>query len=151
MRTPEGELMGEHQGLMFYTLGQRQGLGIGGVKDGNAKPWYSLAKDLENNILIVGQGGQHPLLFTNSLAATDINWINGAPTAGTAFKCYAKTRYRQADQLCWVTPDNEDGCEMLFAEPQRAVTPGQSVVFYQGDYCLGGGTIERTWNAEIEA
>ncbi len=151
MRTPEGELMGEHQGLMFYTLGQRQGLGIGGVKDGNAKPWYSLAKDLENNILIVGQGGQHPLLFTNSLAATDINWINGAPIAGTAFECYAKTRYRQPDQLCWVTPDNEDGCKVLFAEPQRAVTPGQSVVFYQGDYCLGGGTIERTWNSEIEA
>ena len=155
MRTPEGELMGEHQGLMFYTLGQRQGLGIGGVKDGNAEPWYSLAKDLENNILIVGQGSQHPLLFTNNLAAADINWINGVPGSDAAydapFECYAKSRYRQPDQLCWVTPNDNGGCEVLFAEPQRAVTPGQSVVFYLGDECLGGGTIERTWNSIKEA
>lgn len=157
MRTPEGELMGEHQGLMFYTLGQRQGLGIGGVKDGNAEPWYSLAKDLENNILIVGQGSQHPLLFTNNLAAADINWINGVPAPSIAanvngaFECYAKSRYRQPDQLCWVTPNDNGGCDVLFAEPQRAVTPGQSVVFYLGDECLGGGTIERTWNSDKEA
>ena len=147
--------MGEHQGLMFYTLGQRQGLGIGGVKDGNAEPWYSLAKDLENNILIVGQGSQHPLLFTNNLAAADINWINGVPGSDAAydapFECYAKSRYRQPDQLCWVTPNDNGGCEVLFAEPQRAVTPGQSVVFYLGDECLGGGTIERTWNSNKEA
>ena len=148
MRTPEGILMGEHQGLMFYTLGQRQGLGIGGVKDGNAKPWYSLAKDLKNNVLIVGQGSQHPLLFTDSLAAGDINWINVAPPVGVVRHCYAKTRYRQPDQTCSVTPTTGGGCEVRFSEPQRAVTPGQSVVFYDGDQCLGGGTIERTWNSD---
>ena len=151
MRTPEGNLMGEHQGLMFYTLGQRQGLGIGGVRDGNAEPWYSLAKDLENNVLIVGQGSQHPLLFSDSLAAADINWINVAPLVGVARQCYAKTRYRQPDQACSVTPTTGGGCEVRFSEAQRAVTPGQSVVFYDGDQCLGGGTIERTWNSVTAA
>ena len=139
--------MGEHQGLMFYTLGQRRGLGIGGVKDGNAEPWYSLAKDLKNNVLIVGQGSQHPLLFTDSLAAGDINWINVAPPVGVVRHCYAKTRYRQPDQACSVTPTTGGDCEVRFREPQRAVTPGQSVVFYDGDQCLGGGTRERTWNS----
>lgn len=147
MRTPEGNLMGEHQGLMFYTLGQRQGLGIGGVRNGNSEPWYSLAKDLENNVLIVGQGSQHPLLFTDSLAAADINWINVAPPVGVARHCYAKTRYRQPDQACSVTPGIDGGCEVHFSDTQRAVTPGQSVVFYDGDQCLGGGIIERTWNS----
>jgi tRNA-specific 2-thiouridylase len=149
MRTPEGVLMGEHQGLMFYTLGQRQGLGIGGVKDSSDEPWFTLAKDLENNILIVGQGTNHSLLFTNHLAAADINWINGLPEA--PFECHAKTRYRQPDQLCWVTPTAGGNCNVVFDKPQRAVTPGQSVVFYLDDLCLGGGTIERTWNAEAAA
>ena len=146
MRTPEGLLMGEHQGLMFYTLGQRQGLGIGGVKGSSDEPWFTLDKDLDNNILIVGQGINHPLLFTNQLAATDINWINGQPES--PLQCSAKTRYRQPDQLCWVSPTADGGCEVVVDQPQRAVTPGQSVVFYQDDLCLGGGTIERAWNAE---
>jgi len=137
--------MGEHQGLMFYTLGQRQGLGIGGVKDSSDEPWFTLDKDLDNNILIVGQGTNHPLLFTNHLAAADINWINGRPE--TPLQCCAKTRYRQPDQQCWVTPAANGGCEVAFDQPQRAVTPGQSVVFYQNDLCLGGGTIETTWNS----
>lgn len=145
MRTPEGALMGEHQGLMFYTLGQRQGLGIGGVKDSSEEPWYSLDKDLDNNTLIVGQGSQHPLLFTDSLAASDINWINGAPEQ--SFQCWAKTRYRQPDQHCWVSRIDNGSCEVRFEQPQRAVTPGQSVVFYLDDLCLGGGTIESTWNS----
>ena len=145
MRTPEGVLMGKHQGLMFYTLGQRQGLGIGGVKDSTDEPWFTLDKDLERNILIVGQGTDHPLLFTNHLAAVDINWINGRPDA--PFECYAKTRYRQPDQLCWVTPTEDDGCHIVFDQPQRAVTPGQSVVLYSDDHCLGGGVIQRAWNA----
>ncbi|MBT5578613.1 MAG: tRNA 2-thiouridine(34) synthase MnmA [Porticoccaceae bacterium] len=143
MRTPEGELMGEHQGLMFYTLGQRQGLGIGGVKDTGHEPWYCLGKDLQNNRLIVGQGVNHPLLFTNQLAATDINWINGVPDGPQ--QCSAKTRYRQPDQTCWVIPNSDGGCEVIFDQPQRAVTPGQSVVFYLDDLCLGGGTIDRAW------
>jgi tRNA-uridine 2-sulfurtransferase len=95
--------------------------------------------------LVVGQGGQHPLLFTDKLKAEGLNWINGTPTE--PFSCVAKTRYRQPDQECLVTP-TESGCEVSFVNPQRAVTPGQSVVFYQDDHCLGGGTIESTWNAE---
>jgi tRNA-specific 2-thiouridylase len=145
MRTPEGLLMGEHQGLMFYTLGQRQGLGIGGVKDSSEEPWYTLDKDLNNNTLIVGQGSQHQLLFTDSLAASEINWINGAPEQ--PFQCWAKTRYRQPDQQCRVSKIENGSCQVSFDQPQRAVTPGQSVVFYLDDHCLGGGTIEFTWNS----
>lgn len=146
MRTPEGKLMGEHHGLMFYTLGQRQGLGIGGVKEGNEEPWYTLDKDLDNNVLIVGQGAQHSLLFTDTLSATEINWINGLP-GKHSFHCTAKTRYRQPDQACRVEITNNH-CNVHFQQPQRAVTPGQSVVFYQGEICLGGGVIERAWKEE---
>lgn len=145
MMTPEGEFMGEHQGLMFYTLGQRQGLGIGGVKGAGEEPWYSLEKDLDNNILIVGQGTNHPLLFTDNLSACEMHWINGLPSVGTSFDCHAKTRYRQPDQPCTVNVLNENECEVNFKTPQRAVTPGQSVVFYQGDRCLGGGIIRNAW------
>ena len=144
MVTPDGDLIGQHQGLMFYTIGQRQGLGIGGVKNSSDEPWYTLHKDLVHNRLVVGQGGQHPLLFTDQLRAEGLNWINGAPSS--AFVCMAKTRYRQPDQPCLVTP-TATGCEVLFEQPQRAVTPGQSVVFYQRDRCLGGGTIDATWNS----
>ena len=146
METPEGVTMGEHQGLMFYTIGQRQGLGIGGVKDSGDAPWYTLNKDLDRNVLIVGQGSEHPLLFTDHLAASGINWINGQPSAAEPLHCMAKTRYRQPDQGCSVQVDTQGSCVVSFNEPQRAVTPGQSVVFYQGDCCLGGGVIERTWN-----
>jgi tRNA-specific 2-thiouridylase len=146
METPEGVTMGEHQGLMFYTIGQRQGLGIGGVKDSGDAPWYTLDKDLDRNVLIVGQGSEHPLLFTDHLAASGINWINGQPSAAEPLHCMAKTRYRQPDQGCSVQVDTQGSCVVSFNEPQRAVTPGQSVVFYQGDCCLGGGVIERTWN-----
>jgi len=146
METPEGMAMGEHQGLMFYTIGQRQGLGIGGVKDSGDAPWYTLDKDLDRNVLIVGQGSEHPLLFTNHLAASGINWINGQPSLSEPLLCMAKTRYRQPDQACSVEIDAQGGCVVCFDEPQRAVTPGQSVVFYQDDCCLGGGVIERTWN-----
>ena len=146
METPEGVTMGEHQGLMFYTIGQRQGLGIGGVKDSGDAPWYTLDKDLDRNVLIVGQGSEHPLLFNDHLAASGINWINGQPSAAEPLHCMAKTRYRQPDQGCSVQVDTQGSCVVSFNEPQRAVTPGQSVVFYQGDCCLGGGVIERTWN-----
>ena len=146
METPEGVTMGEHQGLMFYTIGQRQGLGIGGVKDSGDAPWYTLGKDLDRNVLIVGQGSEHPLLFNDHLAASGINWINGQPSAAEPLHCMAKTRYRQPDQGCSVQVDTQGSCVVSFNEPQRAVTPGQSVVFYQGDCCLGGGVIERTWN-----
>ncbi len=144
MQTPEGCVVGEHQGLMYYTLGQRQGLGIGGKANSGSEPWYSLDKDTQNNRLIVGQGAQHPLLFSDRLSAEQVHWINGPPQA-QRFDCYAKNRYRQADQLCSVTIANDDTCEVAFAEPQRAVTPGQSVVFYAGEHCLGGAVISRAW------
>ena len=150
IETPEGIALGEHQGLMFYTLGQRQGLGIGGVKGSGDEPWYTLSKDLERNVLVVGQGGQHPLLFTNQLSATDVNWINplNLPLNQTSMRCMAKTRYRQPDQDCTVEFDNENDIQVTFDQPQRAVTPGQSVVFYNHDNCLGGGVIDSTWNTD---
>ena len=146
MVTPEGVEMGEHQGLMFYTIGQRQGLGIGGVQGGNDEPWYTLQKDLKRNILVVGQGSQHPLLFTDHLEVSQINWVCERPFNDTPLTISAKTRYRQDDQSCTLTcADNGRGI-VKFVDPQRAVTPGQSVVFYQGDHCLGGGVIDQTWN-----
>ena len=148
MMTPEGEFMGEHQGLMFYTLGQRQGLGIGGVKNAGNEPWYSLGKDLQNNTLIVGQGANHPLLFTDNLSASSMHGINGLPNIGSSINCHAKTRYRQPDQPCQVNILSEDECQVNFIKSQRAVTPGQSIVFYQGDQCLGGGIIDQAWKNE---
>lgn len=140
MRTPEGELIGQHDGLMYYTLGQRQGLGIGGLKEGSGDPWYVVAKDLDNNILIVAQGHNHPLLFSNQLSANQLNWIAETPQE-TPLRCMAKTRYRQTDQACTISRLEDDNCDVVFDEPQRAITPGQSVVFYQDDECLGGGVI----------
>ncbi len=145
MRTPEGQRIGTHQGLMYYTLGQRQGLGIGGVKDSPDEPWYVLEKNLEENILIVGQGHDHPLMLHNTLTAGQLDWCNNKSLTG-AIHCTAKTRYRQADQACHLEPIGEGRCQAVFAEPQRAITPGQSVVFYQGEICLGGGIIESRAN-----
>jgi tRNA-specific 2-thiouridylase len=147
METPDGIAMGDHHGLMFYTLGQRQGLGIGGVKDSGDEPWYALDKDLQRNVLIVGQGSQHPLLFSDHLEVPEINWINSKPSSNQPIHCKAKIRYRQADQSCVVIPNDTGMCEITFETPQRAITPGQSVVLYDGDLCLGGGVISRGWNA----
>jgi tRNA-specific 2-thiouridylase len=143
MRTPQGERIGRHEGLMYYTLGQRQGLGIGGRQDSNGQPWFVVGKDLPSNTLIVAQGHDHPLLFSRGLTARSLNWICHAPPA-LPFSCYAKTRYRQADQACQIIRLESGVCEVVFAQPQRAVTPGQSVVFYQGEECLGGGIIDST-------
>lgn len=145
MKTPEGMLIGKHQGLMYYTLGQRQGLGIGGVKDAPDEPWYVLDKDLTNNILIVGQGHDHPIMLHNTLEASQLDWCSNQPLT-EAIACNAKTRYRQTDQACHLEPIGKDRCRAIFVEPQRAITPGQSVVFYQGDVCLGGGIIESRSN-----
>ena len=139
MVTPEGERVGEHQGLMFYTIGQRQGLGIGGRRDGAGEPWYVAGKDLEANTLTVVQGHDHGLLLKRRLAAADASWISGdAPQAG-AFA--AKTRYRQADSACELVPSGDASFELEFPAPQWAVTPGQSAVLYRGELCLGGGII----------
>jgi tRNA-specific 2-thiouridylase len=138
--TDEGKVIGEHLGLMYYTLGQRQGIGIGGVKNSAEAPWFVVAKDLETKRLIIGQGHEHPLLMSRSLFTQKIDWVAGhAPE--TSFRCTAKTRYRQPDQACLVSVEG-DGLRVSFDQPQRAVTPGQSVVFYIDDVCLGGGVIE---------
>jgi len=142
IQTPAGETVGRHDGLMYYTLGQRQGLGIGGLKDFDNQPWYVADKDLENNILIVVQGHEHPLLHSHWLDAINLHWVSGhAPQA--PFYCTAKTRYRQQDAACTIESIEHDHCHVVFDQPQWAVTPGQSVVFYQDEKCLGGGIIQQ--------
>ena len=142
IRTPEGRVIGEHVGLAFYTIGQRKGIGIGGVKGGGAdgEAWYVAGKDLAKNELIVVRGHEHALLKSSRLRAADLSWISGsAPDAGAAYA--AKTRYRQADAACRIAL-GEDSCELRFEQPQWAVAPGQSAVLYQGEVCLGGGVIQ---------
>ncbi|HEX4045806.1 MAG TPA: tRNA 2-thiouridine(34) synthase MnmA [Gammaproteobacteria bacterium] len=142
IETPEGEILGQHDGLMFYTIGQRQGLHIGGKKGKAEQPWYVAAKDLPRNALIVVQGDQHPALFQQTLQATALHWINSPPTL--PLQTAAKIRYRQADQPCMIEslePLDEQRYCVHFEQPQRAITPGQSIVFYQDDICLGGGII----------
>jgi tRNA-specific 2-thiouridylase len=138
----DGEVLGRHQGLMYHTIGQRQGLGIGGLANHSEAPWYVVRKDLQNNVLLVAQGNDHPALFSSTLYSADVLWISGqVPQMPLA--CAAKVRYRQPDQDCTVSVC-DGGLRVDFAEAQRAVTPGQSVVFYRGEQCLGGGVIERT-------
>ncbi len=138
--TPEGEVIGKHQGLMYYTLGQRQGLGIGGMKTASEEPWFVIDKDLKTNQLIAAQGHNHPLLLKLQLKASQLHWVSGKPPSNT-LKCKAKIRYRQAEQSCQVSIKNNE-CVVCFDEKQRAITPGQSIVFYDGDTCLGGGIID---------
>ena len=143
MVTPEGETVGQHHGLAFYTLGQRQGLGIGGRQGASQEPWYVYGKDLDSNTLHVLQGHDHPLLHCVDVWIDDTNWISGhAPDE--PFAATAKTRYRQRDQPCQVTPLSDTTARLSFVIPQRAVTPGQSAVIYLGEECLGGGVITRT-------
>ncbi|CAG7655162.1 tRNA 2-thiouridine(34) synthase MnmA [Paenibacillus allorhizosphaerae] len=140
MRTLEGEVKGRHDGLMYYTLGQRQGLGIGG--SGTGEPWFVASKDLEKNILYVVQGEKHPALYSKGLLASDLNWIAGEPPK-EAVRCTAKFRYRQPDQGVSVQFGPDGRCEVTFDMPQKAITPGQSVVFYDGEVCLGGAVIDK--------
>jgi tRNA-specific 2-thiouridylase len=142
IETSDGKIIGTHDGLMFYTLGQRQGLKIGGTKGLPESPWYVVAKDLIRNVLVVVQGEDNPLLRAPSLIATQINWINGEP-ANLTTGLSAKTRYRQVDQACSISKLADDEYHIHFEVAQRAITPGQSVVFYQHDVCLGGGIIVR--------
>jgi len=142
MRTPGGEWVGEHQGLMYYTLGQRQGLHIGGIHDRPDLPWYVVAKDLADNALIVAQG-EHELLFSERLLAIDASWIGTVPQGlGDGLRCKAKVRYRQTDQDCLVTDLGGGRLEVCFEERQKAVAPGQFVVFYDESLCLGGAVID---------
>jgi tRNA-specific 2-thiouridylase len=155
IKDDRGRTIGQHVGLSFYTLGQRQGLGIGGLKAkgadlkaaqargqrgvGEHTPWYVARKDLENNTLWVVQGHDHPWLLSRALSAQDASWVAGvAPAAGPLA---AKTRYRQADAPCNLAPATQQDFQLTFSEPQWAVTPGQSAVLYDGEVCLGGGVI----------
>ena len=140
IRTPAGTVMGRHAGLMYYTIGQRQGLGIGGTRDGDGEPWFVSNKDVERNILTVVQGHDHPDLFKPSLTATDLTWVDGQiPRCNWVYG--AKIRYRQTDAPCSITYVDHSKCKIEFAQPQWAVAPGQSVVVYESKVCLGGGVI----------
>jgi tRNA-uridine 2-sulfurtransferase len=133
-------MVGNHEGLMYYTLGQREGLGIGGVRGAPEEPWYVAGKDMARNVLYVVQGHQHPALLKDRLAASQLSWISGA-APHTHWVYSAKTRYRQPDAACEVESVDADCCEIVFAAPQWAITPGQSVVVYESRVCLGGGVI----------
>jgi len=144
IRTADGETIGEHHGLMYYTLGQRQGLGVGGRQDSGDQPWYVAAKHLQENALIVVQG-EDPMLFSNALEASNASWIGEAPESLTKkqpLSCQVKIRYRQPDQMCTVTALPNRNLSVSFEEEQRAVAPGQYAVFYEGDRCLGGAVID---------
>ncbi|NMP26940.1 tRNA 2-thiouridine(34) synthase MnmA [Rahnella sp. SAP-1] len=142
IKSVDGQEMGQHQGLMYHTLGQRKGLGIGGQKDGGEDPWYVVDKDVANNILYVAQGHEHPRLMSVGLIAQQLDWVDRQPLT-EPLHCVVKTRYRQQDIPCLVTPLDDQRIEVRFESPVAAVTPGQSAVFYQGELCLGGGVIEQ--------
>jgi tRNA-specific 2-thiouridylase len=146
IKTDQGRKIGEHQGLSFYTLGQRQGLGIGGIKEkgvqrggGDHAPWFVARKDMATNTLWVVQGHDHPWLLSSDLQFEDASWTSS--TAPALKECFAKTRYRQADAACGFEPLADTAYALTFPEPQWAVTPGQSAVLYDGEVCLGGGVI----------
>ena len=141
IRTLDNKTIGQHDGLVFYTIGQRQGLGIGGHRGGSGEPWYVINKDMEHNILTVAQGVNHPALFSPGLRASQLHWISAAQPASPV-ECTARIRHQQPVQACTLDIINGQECMVSFTTPQRAVTPGQSVVFYQGEECLGGAIIE---------
>ena len=141
---PEGECIGSHDGLAYYTIGQRQGLGIGGRADGNGSPWYVCGKDLENNRLRVVQGREHPALRCRELTTGPAHWIAGFPPS-LPLGCRARIRYRQPDQPCTVVKAEGDGIRVCFEEAQWAAAPGQSIVLYRGEECLGGAEIEKSF------
>lgn len=141
IKTVDGQVIGRHDGLMYHTLGQRKGLGIGGVKGASENAWYVVEKDLVNNVLIVAQGQDNSALLSCGLIASQLHWVDRQPIR-EKLRCTVKTRYRQADILCEIQPLDDETIRVVFDEPQIAVTPGQSTVFYQGEVCLGGGIIE---------
>ena len=143
IETPDGALVGRHHGLAYYTIGQRQGLGIGGTKDGGDLPWFVAGKDRARNALVVVQGHDHPLLYRPNVDAREMHWIADVPPGDSVLsRLAAKTRYRMADATCRVLLDEHDGARAIFDAPQWAPTPGQYLVLYDGDVCLGGGVID---------
>lgn len=145
MQTLDGNTIGQHSGLMFYTIGQRQGLGIGGLQNASEEPWFVVEKDLQNNILYVAQGHDHPALFHTHCQIQNLHWINPQPV-DLPLMLSAKIRYRQQDQSCTIVQIHQDSATVAFDLPQRAITPGQALVFYHNEVCLGGGTIEKAFN-----
>ncbi len=143
MRSTDGQVIGTHPGVFFFTLGQREGLNIGGVRGRAAAPWYVVGKDVANNVLYVDQDTHGPWLQSTRLWSETAHWVAGAPPA-RQFECTAQTRYRQPDEACSVTVNDDGTLAVRFARAQRAVTPGQSLVLYDGEVCLGGAVIERT-------
>lgn len=141
IRTVDGKVVGRHDGLMYHTLGQRKGLGIGGVKGLSEEPFYVVEKDLINNVLVVAQGHDNSALLSTGLIASQLNWVDLQPIREN-LRCTVKTRYRQEDIPCEIQPIDDNTIRVMFDEPQIAVTPGQSAVFYLGEVCLGGGIIE---------
>jgi len=146
IKTTEGKIIGKHNGLMYYTMGQRKGLGIGGLKNAAEDAWFVVDKDLDNNILIVGQGHNHPRMLHNILECKQVDWVD-PDSISLPMNCTAKNRYRQPDQACIIEQIGTDHYKVSFVELQRAITPGQSVVFYQDEVCLGGGIIETMYNS----
>lgn len=145
METLDGEVVGKHDGLMYYTIGQRHGLGIGGA----GEPWFVIGKDLKRNVLYVGQSFHNEKLYSTSILATDISWVSNREKP-TRFECTAKFRYRQPDNNVTVELLEDNKANVIFHEPIRAVTPGQAVVFYQDDECLGGGTIDEIYKEDLK-
>ena len=143
IQTPDGKEVGQHHGLMYYTLGQREGLGIGGRQDSGDEPWYVADKNLHENVLVVVQG-EHPLLYSSALEASHASWI-GTPPA-SELHCMVKIRYRQPDQACDITLSSGGKLLVTFEEEQRAVAPGQFAVFYEGERCMGGAVIDRAFS-----
>lgn len=139
IKTLDGQTVGQHQGACYYTIGQRQGLGIGG----DGEPWYVVRKDVKNNLIYAVQGRNHPALFSNRLIAEDLHWVQGM-SPGAPLNCMAKTRYRQPDQQCQIAIVTEHRATVRFDTPQWGIAAGQSIVFYHNDTCIGGGIIRRT-------
>lgn len=142
IKSGSGQVLGQHDGLMFYTYGQRQGLGIGGIQNSDDAPWYVVEKEVATNTLIVAQGKNHPRLYAQGLICGSIHWLR-SPPPDLPFTCMAKTRYRQEERPCIIAPESHQQHVILFSTPQRAITPGQYIVFYDKNQCLGGATIEQ--------
>lgn len=147
--TPEGRVVGEHKGAIFYTIGQRKGLGIGGMKESTGESWFVVDKNIQENTVIVVQGDKHPALYSDGLTATEVSWVDDkAPQF--PYQCKAKLRYRQKEQDCIIQKDSNGTLTVEFLVPQRAITPRQSIVFYDQDVCLGGAMIEKAYPTYFE-